>query len=482
MIGVVTFYRVQNIDDRARLAVAMQLQRLTSALDHADDQSTQQLLDAAIRRGHDADLVGVELLGADGRLQRSGRVDAVSLEHYPGDLSTRDGRTRQLTAHVDPAPRRHAQHLVGMYALGAGLGVLLLTLLAVQALRHRVIQPLRRLQRSLSDTIAARGPHAAAPEEDAEFVQLQASSMELRRLLDARGREATTILHDSEIEALDQLRQSQAALRGKSQFVALVGHHFRQPLQALQLFAGSLHPGIDAEQQAAITQMRSSVADMTRLLDALLEISRLDAEVVAAHPAPIHAAELFRHWRAELSLIARGNDVLLHWHATAHALVGDVDVIGALLVQLVSNAVACSPPHGRVLIAARRRGERIRIEVRDHGPGIAAIHHQRIFEEFVRLHDQGERSHGFGLGLAIATRLARLLQTEVGVRSKRGRGSTFYFELPCSPLPATSTPVLPVRPGRDLNVADGTPMTEPRAADGHASILAPMPSSERAMS
>ncbi|MEO6800576.1 MAG: HAMP domain-containing sensor histidine kinase [Rhodanobacter sp.] len=471
LIGVVTFHRVQYIDDRAHLAIGLQLQRLVIALDRADVQSTQSLLDAAVRDGRSVGLAGIELRDAHGDLQHSGRIGDGSLERYRDDLPVRDGYQRRLTAHVDPAPRHRTQRLAKMYALGAGLGVLLLAWLAIHALRQRVIQPLRRLQQNLSDTIAGAATHAVETETNTEFVQLQASCATVRRLLEARGREAISSLRDSGIETLDQLRQSQAALRGKSQFVALVGHHFRQPLQALQLFAGSLHPGIDAEQQSVITQMRSSIADMTRLLVALLELSRLDAEVVTVHAAPIGVADLFQHCRAQLSEIGRRHGVTLHWHATAHSLVGDVELIGALLEQLVSNAVAWSPPQARVLIAARGRGARVRIEVRDRGPGIAAIHHRRIFEEFVRLHDEGEQRQGYGLGLAIAVRLARLLRTRVGIRSEPGRGSTFFFELPCKGQVDMGSPVLPVPAAAADNIEGG-----------RVSIFRPTLSSERAMS
>jgi signal transduction histidine kinase len=82
-----------------------------------------------------------------------------------------------------------------------------------------------------------------------------------------------------------------------------------------------------------------------------------------------------------------------------------------------------------VLIAARRIDDGVRMEVRDNGTGIPAIHQQRIFEEFVQLQGDGDRRDGYGLGLAIATRLAKALETDIRLRSEPGRGSTFWFEL-----------------------------------------------------
>jgi signal transduction histidine kinase len=137
--------------------------------------------------------------------------------------------------------------------------------------------------------------------------------------------------------------------------------------------------------------------------------------------------------RTSLNHEAAQQHVALSWRGSQHRLHGDADVAASLLYQLASNAIA-NASGGRVLIAARRRGQAIRIEVRDNGPGIAVIHQQRIFEEFVQLQTaENERRNGYGLGLAIAERLARLLGTRIGLRSEPGQGSTFWFDLPRMP-------------------------------------------------
>jgi signal transduction histidine kinase len=267
-----------------------------------------------------------------------------------------------------------------------------------------------------------------------EFVELRKTLQRVSELQEAQRRDWSTMQHDNAVEALDRLRQSQAATRSKSQFIALVSHHFRQPLQALELFAAGLDQNASAEQQSLFQQMRHSIASMTRLLDALLEISRLDAGVIAVKPVGFTAAELFMRDRTSLNHEAAQHHVTLAWRGSHHQLHGDADVAASLLYQLASNAIA-NAPEGRVLIAARRRGQAIRIEVRDNGPGIAVIHQQRIFEEFVQLQaSETDRRGGYGLGLAIAERLARLLGTRIGLRSEPGRGSTFWFDLPRMPV------------------------------------------------
>lgn len=436
LVGMFTLHQIRHVDDVAHLQIAAQLEQLAGTLQHDTGASTQQVLDDARRTSRPSPLQRIDLEEADGRELHSGAPADASFERYRRDLPAGGGRLRTLIVHVDPQPRLHDRQLILLYGALSALGVVLLTLLAALTLRHRVLMPLQRLQRRLDALLGRTDEDGTtdAPEAHREFAQLQTDVTTLAALLAAYSAEQTSIQHTTAIDALDQLRQSQAAQRSKAQFLALVGHHFRQPMQALQLITASLHPGIDAEQQTLLTQMRASIATMTRLLDALLEISQLDAGVVSVTPAPFSVAELFLHDRAALVAEAHQHGVDLAWHGHRQQLHGDVELACALLYQLASNAIAHIGPQGRVLIAARYLQDGVRIEVRDNGPGIPVIHQQRIFEEFVQLHGEGDRREGYGLGLAIAARLAQVLGTRIGLRSEPGRGSTFWFELPRMPI------------------------------------------------
>jgi len=306
--------------------------------------------------------------------------------------------------------------------------------LARVSIRHRALEPLSQVRYAVHEMVNGRHPQLDNTPVSSEFLELRKTLQRLSELQEEQRRDWSAMQHDNAVEALDRLRQSQAATRSKSQFIALVSHHFRQPLQALELFAAGLDQNASSEQQPLFQQMRHSIASMTRLLDALLEISRLDAGVIAVKPIGFTAAELFMRDRTSLNHEAAQHHVALAWRGSQHQLHGDADVAASLLYQLASNAIA-NAPEGRVLIAARRRGQAIRIEVRDNGPGIAVIHQQRIFEEFVQLQaSESDRRGGYGLGLAIAERLARLLGTRIGLRSEPGRGSTFWFDLPRMPV------------------------------------------------
>jgi signal transduction histidine kinase len=430
LTGVLTMYMLRGVDDMAHTRIASQLEQLAGELEHDDGDGAQHAIDEAVRSAQADAPRRVDVEEADGSQLHGGVAVDASFKRYRRELAD-TGQHRAIVMHVDPRPHQLARRRILLYGALSELAIVLLLLLGAFALRHRVTRPLQRLQNRLDALFDGDDSQVTTRmEPNREFARLQASATAVAGLLAAHREEWASKQQASAIDALDQLRQSQAATRSKSQFMALVGHHFRQPMQALQLLTASLHPGIDEEQQAVLGQVRESIATMTRLLDALLEISRLDAGVVVATSGQFSVADLFLRDRATLVEDARRQHVSVVWRRSWHRLHGDIELASSLLRQLASNAITHVGPQGRVLIAARRVNGGVRIEVRDSGPGIAAIQQQRIFEEFVQLQGEGERPGGYGLGLAIATRLAKILGTEIGLRSEPGRGSTFWFELP----------------------------------------------------
>ena len=426
--------QTHNLGERADASVTLRMERLAGELDGSDAVSPQAMLDTALRDGQIDHLRRIELHRAAGGLWASGAASAVTGgATYRTELHDRGHTSSWLSMQVDTTPLRRAQAMIWLLGALCAAGILVLAWLARVTLRHRVAQPLSQVQDALHELVNARHPAIDATPIGAEFSDIRLTLQRLSELQEEQRRDWSALQHDNAVEALDRLRQSQAATRSKSQFIALVSHHFRQPLQALELFAGGVEGGTEEERQSLFRQMRTSIGAMTRLLDALLEISRLDAGVIAVKPTGFSAAELFMRDRSSLNHEAAQHNVTLVWRGSHHQVHGDAEVAANLLYQLASNAIS-NAPNGRVLIAARRHGHAIRIEVRDNGPGIAVIHQQRIFEEFVQLQaSENERRGGYGLGLAIAERLARLLGTRIGLRSEPGRGSTFWFELPRMP-------------------------------------------------
>jgi CheY-like chemotaxis protein/anti-sigma regulatory factor (Ser/Thr protein kinase) len=180
------------------------------------------------------------------------------------------------------------------------------------------------------------------------------------------------------------------------------------------------------------------------LLDDLLEISRLDAQVLTPAITNVALSALFDQLDAQHAAIAAQARVRLRWSGRGLAVRTDAAMLQRIVGNLVANALRHAPEGGTVLVAARRSTAGVRIEVRDNGVGIAPIHQGRIFEEFYQVaNTERDRRRGFGLGLAICARIAALLGTRITVRSALQAGSTFAFTLPAARLADVTPPDAP---------------------------------------
>ena len=228
------------------------------------------------------------------------------------------------------------------------------------------------------------------------------------------------------------MNQSDGAMRAKDRFLAAANHDLRQPLQAMDLALEQLRRNALPDQdQEEIAQLAAGMRTMTEALDGLLLLSQLDAGTLQAQGMACELQSLFAELLEAQSGPAQLAGVEVHCRAGEHAAFTDAGMLGGLLGRLLDNAIRATPRGGRVLLAARARGDCIRIEIRDNGIGIAPVHQPRVFDEFFQVGNT-ERDHrkGFGLGLSIVSRLAALLGTRVELRSRLHGGSCFWLDLP----------------------------------------------------
>jgi signal transduction histidine kinase len=225
--------------------------------------------------------------------------------------------------------------------------------------------------------------------------------------------------------------RAEKANLAKSQLLAAASHDLRQPLHALSLFSGSLQSlALDEEAKDVAARIQSNVAAMEKLFNGLLDISRLEAGVVQSHREPLSCQDLFDRLAGYFDPVAEQQELDLRFRDTELWIDADPALTEQICVNLVTNALRYTRAGG-ILVAARRRGGRVWLEVCDTGIGIAAADQARIFEEFVQIgNPERDRSKGLGLGLAIAQRLAAILESEIEIASVEGRGSRFSFSLP----------------------------------------------------
>ncbi|WP_448189198.1 ATP-binding response regulator [Azospirillum sp. sgz301742] len=250
-----------------------------------------------------------------------------------------------------------------------------------------------------------------------------------RRQYEARAR--IEDLRLAREEAVTAQRVAEMAARSKSRFLAAASHDLRQPLQSLFLFAEVLSSGrLGKLERQSMKNIERALGALKMLLDAILDVSKLDAGIISVERRDVPMREILGHIAGEYAGRAAGRRLDLRVVSCDAVVHTDPALFGRILRNLVENALRYTR-QGRILVGCRRRGDRLLVQVSDTGIGIAREKQQEIFEEFVQVgNSERDREQGLGLGLAIVRRLSELLGHPVSVRSTLGRGSTFTLELP----------------------------------------------------
>ncbi len=249
--------------------------------------------------------------------------------------------------------------------------------------------------------------------------------------------------------------EAERANNAKSRFLAAASHDLRQPLAALSLYVASLESRLAESDPRLLADMRYCVGSLNEMLSDLLDLSKLDAGVVAPNISDFSLEASIAKVVSAHAPAAKLNGLAFRYR--------DCDVIGRtdrvlfqrILGNLVSNAIRYTEKGG-VLIGCRRRQGRMWVEVWDTGMGIPADKTGEIFEEFKQLgNPERNMAKGTGLGLAIVARMAELLNLQISVRSRPGKGSVFAVELPLGAhLERPAFPRATLRPLRIVLVED----------------------------
>lgn len=248
---------------------------------------------------------------------------------------------------------------------------------------------------------------------------LKAANVSLEQRVEANSQELSYLT--------ERLIEANAS---KTRFLAASGHDLMQPLNAAKLFASTLsQQSLNATQQQLLSYLEGSLQSAEDVLSTLIEISKLDAEAIAPVIQPLSLSAVLKPLKDEFTALAAQKNLRLRTHYAEDWILGDAHWLRRIVQNLLANAVHYSE-RGDILLASRRRGAFLYLEVWDSGLGIAQDKLKDIFQEFKRLDNKHKNSKGLGLGLAIVERMAKRLNYRIEVCSIVGKGSRFRLILP----------------------------------------------------
>jgi PAS domain S-box-containing protein len=224
----------------------------------------------------------------------------------------------------------------------------------------------------------------------------------------------------------------------KYEFVATVSHELRTPMTGVLGAASTLlrsDVDLPPETQRQLLEMiHAQASRLSDVTERVLLAGRLDRGTVELEAERLDVDELVHKTVEVLGANLPGDLTIEEELGSPGAAIGDADHLQQVLINLLDNAVKYSPDGGAIAARTSRAGDRVLIEVADHGRGIPEADHDRIFEKFYRGSAEDRRAPGgTGLGLYICRELVHRMGGEIGVASTAGRGSTFAVRLRAAP-------------------------------------------------
>jgi signal transduction histidine kinase len=301
--------------------------------------------------------------------------------------------------------------------LVAGAVAVAIALLVARWLARGMTQPLRDMAR------------AALKMEIGDYGQrVQTSSRdEVGQLAVAFNRMS------GELESLERLRRD---------LVANVSHELRTPISALRAHLENLLDGVERADPETLQVMLAQTERLGRLVDQLLELSRLESGDVPMLRERVSLGPLVERVLSEIEVVRARRDVELTEDLPDDLpqIYADPERVYQVLFNLLDNAVRFTPSGGRVTLTASSRNGAIDVVVADTGPGIPPEHLPRLFERFYRVDRARSRGEGgTGIGLAIARSVVEAHGGRIWAESEPGKGSTFTFELPVARAQGSET-------------------------------------------
>lgn len=273
-----------------------------------------------------------------------------------------------------------------------------------------------------------------------DHVSLQRSLTETAELLERRVEERTAELVEVNRQLVEAKNEAETANRSKTSFLAAASHDLLQPLNAARLFVSAMDgQSLPERPRALVSQASTALDSVEDLLEALFEISRLDAGAIQPEIADHALGGILHALKVEFAPLALAGNLHFDVPDTDLWVRSDARLLRRVLQNFVSNAIRYTEA-GHVIVEVSEEAGGVRVAVHDTGPGIAEADREEIFGEFRRV-GKTQKIPGKGLGLAIVRRVSIMLGHTVGLETEPGRGSTFSILLPrVAPVRALDEP------------------------------------------
>ena len=272
-------------------------------------------------------------------------------------------------------------------------------------------------------------------------------------LLDVTDRRLAEQLLANEVTERERLtvalrrskEEAEKANRAKSEFLSRMSHELRTPLNAILGFAQLLEmSALDRDKREAVAQILKAGQHLLGLINEVLEISRIEAGRLSLSPEPVLISAAIQDVLDLLTPMAVRRNILLHDQGGKERrryVMADQQRLKQVLLNLISNAIKYNSDDGSVTITSEEiDGSRLKIKVRDTGPGIKPESLSKLFTPFERLGAEQTGVEGTGLGLALSKRLIEMMGGSIGVENNPDRGATFWMELPLVQDPVAQIP------------------------------------------
>jgi signal transduction histidine kinase len=267
---------------------------------------------------------------------------------------------------------------------------------------------------------------------------------DLSRRVEVRGHDEVARVSERFNDMVDRLQTTDQA---RKSFVANVSHELRTPVAIIQgnlerLIADGVSNDDTPEQRRTLDMLHRETLTLSRLIDDLFTMARIEETTLPLETAEIHVHEIADDVVDGIREVAweqRRVSVESLVPADLPPVIADRTRLRQILGNLLYNALRHTPEGGLVVVNAEREQEMLRITVSDTGIGISEEELGRVFDRFYQVERAGRNSEGSGLGLSIVKQLVEAQGGTIGVESVAGQGTTFRFTLPLAPIVQTSS-------------------------------------------